>query len=76
MEEIEANIKYLFEVQNEKSLTIISHPYIYAYLTKGIISRRLKLCHKYKKRIKISFNNDFNLMEHKFFNKNGDEIKM
>ena len=76
VEEIEANIKYLFEVQNEKSLTIITHPYIYAYLTKGIISRRLKLCHKYKKRIKISFNNDFNLMEHKFFNKNGDEIKM
>ena len=76
VEEIEANIEYLFNVQNEKSLTIITHPYIHAYLTEGLISRRLKLCRKYHKKIKIKPDTGVSLGEFKFFNKNGEEIEM
>ena len=76
VDEIEANIKYLFEVQNEKKLTIITHPYIYAYLTKGIISRRTKWCYKFKKVITIHADSNLSLAVFKFFNKNGDEIEM
>ena len=76
VEEIEANINYLFTVQNEKALTIITHPYIQAYLTKGLISKRMKLCHKYRKSIKIKPDTTISLGEYKFLNQNGDEIEM
>ena len=76
VEEIEANIEYLFNVQNEKSLTIIAHPYIHAYLTKGLISRRFKWCRKYHKNIKITADTSLSLVEYKFLNRNGDEIEM
>ena len=76
VEEIEANINYLFTVQNEKALTIITHPYIQAYLTKGLISKRMKLCRKYRKSIKIKPDTTISLGEYKFLNQNGDEIEM
>ena len=76
VDEIESNIKYLFNVQNEKKLAILTHPYIHAYLTKGLVSRRIKLCRKYHKIIKIKPDSNLSLADYKFFNKNGEEIEM
>ena len=76
VEEIEANIEYLFTAQNEKYLRIITHPYIHAYLTQGLKSIRLRWCHKYHRIIKIKPDTSLSLGEYKFFNKNGDEIEM
>jgi ribonuclease G len=76
VDEIENNLKYLLQDQNEKSLTLAVHPYIHAYLTKGIISLRRKWTWKYKKPIQVKPMANYHLLEYRFFNKTNDEIKI
>lgn len=76
IDEIENNLRYLIREQNEKSLTVRVHPYIFAYLTKGIISVKLKWMFKYMKCIKIKPSFSYHFLEYRFFNKHDDEIKL
>lgn len=76
VDEIETNLRYLISSQNEKKLTIITHPYVYAYLTKGIKSIRLKWMYKYKLRLTFKASESYGLLDYKFFNAAGDEISM
>ena len=63
VDEIESNLKYIHTSQNENRFTIITHPYIQAYLTKGW-------------RLDIKASEKYGLLEYKFFNAHGDEIEM
>ncbi len=74
IDEIENNLRYLLLDQNEKSITIQVHPFIYAYLTKGFISTRRKWQWKYHKSINIKESRNFHIMQYNFLNKNGEEI--
>jgi ribonuclease G len=76
IDEIENNIRYLLNDQNEKYLKITLHPYLYAYLTKGLISLRWKWYARYKKWINVQPMVSHHLLEYHFFNKSGDEIVM
>ena len=76
IDELENNIRYLLQEQNEKSLKIVLHPYLYAYLTKGVLSMRWKWFKKYSRWIKLQQDTSYHLLEYHFFNKNNDEIKM
>jgi len=76
VDELENNIRYLLQEQNEKSLKIVLHPYLYAYLTSGVYSYRWKWYLKYNRWIKLQQDKSYHLLEHHFFNKNNDEIKM
>ncbi len=75
IDDIENNLNYLIHDQNESSLTLSVHPYISAYLTKGLKSIQMRWYFKYHKWIKIKSVKDYQLMEFHFFNKNGDIIK-
>ena len=74
IDEIEGNLKYLLLDQNEKEVTIQVHPFVYAYLTKGLISIRRKWMWKYHKTIHIQEVKSFHILQSVFLNKNGDEI--
>ena len=74
IDEIENNLRYLLLDQNEKSITVQVHPFIYAYLTKGFISIRRKWQWKYHKKITIKEVKSFHIMQYKFLNKNGEDI--
>lgn len=74
--EIENYIKYLSNEQNETYIKLQVHPIIYAYLTKGFISRRLKWMLKYRIWINIKASVSLNLLEYHFFNKVNDEFKI
>ncbi len=76
IDEIENNLKYLLLDQNEKSITVAVHPYIHAFLTKGIVSVRRKWSWKYKKPVKIKPMANYHMLEYKFFNHQNDEIKI
>jgi len=76
IDEIENNIRYLLKDQNEKSLKITLHPFIYAYLNQGFISIKRKWNWKYKKRISIQAMPSYALLEYHFFNDQGEEIKI
>ncbi len=75
-DEIENNIQYLLKDQNEKFLKIEMHPYLYAYLTKGVNSWQMKWYFKYNRWIQLKPNNSYHFLEYHFFNKNNDELKM
>ncbi|MBX3256928.1 MAG: Rne/Rng family ribonuclease [Chitinophagaceae bacterium] len=74
-DEIEKNLSYLV-MQKHKGLTIVVHPIIYAYLTKGWISIRRKWSWKYKQKIKLKAHNNYYLTEFHFFDSNEEEIKL
>ncbi len=74
-DEIEKNMSYLV-MQKHKGLTIVVHPIIYAYLTKGWISIRRKWSWKYKQKVKLKADNNYYLTEFHFFDSNDEEIKL
>lgn len=76
VDEIESNLRYLESSQKERKLTISTHPYIQAYLTKGLWSIRRQWQKKYKIRLVIKAVESYNLLEYKFFNSTGEEILM
>jgi ribonuclease G len=76
IDEIENKIRYLIQEQNEKRIKLCVHPYVYAYLTKGFPSIQLRWAFKFKKWISISGNKSFHMIEYRFFNNKGDEIRI
>ncbi len=76
VDEIESNLRYLIREQNEPSLTLRVHPFISAYLTKGLLSTQMKWFFKYKKWIKVFPSTSYHFLEYRFFNKLDDEIKL
>ncbi len=76
MDQIESNMRYILKEQNEPSVTLCVHPYLEAYLTKGLISLRRKWSFKYKKKIKVRSVESYHFLEYHFLNKNEDEIKI
>ena len=73
-DELFNNLSYVIEQYKLKSVVIRVHPYIAAYLTKGVFSQRWKWARKLHCRIKIVSNSSLSFFESKFFNKDGEEI--
>ena len=73
-DELFNNISYIIEQSALKSITVCVHPYIAAYLTKGLFSVRWKWARKLHCSIKIAPNSSLSFFESKFFNKDGEEI--
>ncbi|MCE1202834.1 MAG: Rne/Rng family ribonuclease [Bacteroidia bacterium] len=74
IDEIESNLKYLLLEQNEKNITLVVHPYLHAYLTKGLWPVHWKWMLKYKRVFKIRANKSFHMLEYKFLNRNNSEL--
>ena len=76
VDDIESNLRYLLLDQNEKNLTLQVHPFIYAYLTKGLVSMRMRWMWKYKRYFKIRPVSSFHLLQSNFVNASGDDIQL
>ena len=79
IDDIENNIRYLCQEQNEKALTLHVHPYLAAYLKQGLFtfkSYQWKWYKKYKKWISIDPISSLHFMEFHFYNNQGEEIKL
>jgi ribonuclease G len=75
-DEIEKNLGYLF-THNHRNLTITVHPIVHAYLTKGwLFSKASKWKRKYNQSIAVKPNTNYHLTEFRFFDSNGEEIKL
>lgn len=75
-DQIVHDLEHLLHKQNEKSITLAIHPYLYAYFTKGIISLRVKWFFKYGKWIQLVQDSSLAITEYKFLNANKEEIEM
>jgi ribonuclease G len=77
IDEMENNIRYFVQDQNEKKLTLIVHPFIEAYLTKGLFtSVRKKWQKQYGVSLKVKASNAYHFLEYHFFNANEEAIKI
>jgi ribonuclease G len=75
-DQIEEHIEHLFTKQNEQHLVLALHPFLYAYYTKGIISKRMKFYFKYKKWVNLVRDSSLGITEFHFLNRDGEEINM
>jgi ribonuclease G len=66
VDEIYNNIVYRINNDPKRSIELSVHPYIGAYLLKGLISKRLKWSIALKKWIKIKIVDSFSLLDYRF----------
>ena len=66
IDEIENNLKYLIEEKKQKNISLVVHPFIEAYLKKGINSRQKKWFIKYKKWVSIKGSDSAQLLQYEF----------
>ena len=76
-DDIEKNLSYL-NTHKHKNLTLVVHPILHAYLTKGWFwnNRVAKWKRKYKQKIEVKADTNYQLTEFRFFDSNGEEIKL
>lgn len=75
-DEIEKNLNYLI-THKHRNLTLVVHPIVYGFLTKGWMwSRASKWKRKFKEKITVRADTAYHLTEFKFFDSNGEEIKL
>jgi ribonuclease G len=75
-DEIEKNLSYLI-THKHRNLTVVVHPIVYAYLTKGWLwSKAAKWKRKYKQEIIIKPDNNYHFTEFRFYDAEGEEIKL
>jgi ribonuclease G len=60
--------------QLEKRFFLAVHPFIHAFLTKGLFSKQLGWFMRFHRWIPIIEKSNFSVVEFKFYNKNKDEI--
>lgn len=77
VDEIEKKLLYLITHQH-KNLTLFVNPIVYSHLTKGWFfnSIKYKWNKKFKTNIKILPNNNYHIIEFRFFDQNEEEIKI
>jgi ribonuclease G len=73
---IEHNLEHILLKQNEKKPTILLHPFLFAYFTKGFPSRRLKWYLKYKTWINLIEDSSLAVTDFKFQNSHGELIEL
>jgi ribonuclease G len=75
VDEIESNLKYIVTEKKANYITLKVHPYIYAYLSKGLFwSLIYKWKRKYKIKLKAGEESSYNFLEYYFFDK--EDIKI
>lgn len=76
IDQIENNLRYLLTEHNQKNITLCVHPFIEAYLSKGLFSIFGKWKRKFGKNTKLKSVSSYHFMEYHFLNKEEEEIKL
>jgi ribonuclease G len=75
-DQIENNLEYVVGKQNEKGVSVVLHPFLYAYFKTGFPSRRMKWLFKYKSWVKLVQDTSLGLSDFKFRNHQGEDIEL
>lgn len=76
LDDIENNLNYILREQNEKGVTLCVHPYIEAYIKKGLWSLQMRWFFKYGQWIKVQSQSAYFLTEFHFLSSKDEEIKL
>ncbi|GGF32805.1 Rne/Rng family ribonuclease [Echinicola rosea] len=75
-DKLERDLEYTAVHQNLPSIKIGLHPYLHAYFTQGMISKRVKWFFKYFKWVKLIKDSSLPVTEYKFLDETGEEIEL
>lgn len=75
-DKLEKDLEHIAVNQNESRIKIGLHPYLYAYFTKGIISKRVKWFFKYFKWVSLVRDSSLPVTEYKFLDEAGETIEI
>ena len=75
-DQIEKNLDYILTTQNEKNVTLTVHPFLHAFFTKGMFSKRWGWYRKYHTWVKMEADSSLPLSDYTFNNKLGEEIQL
>lgn len=74
IEELENHVRWTLSKYKNKKIVLIVHPFIAAYLTKGLFSIRFKWRLKYLRRLRVEESNTMAFLEYHFYDKKGNRI--
>jgi len=75
IDEIESRLSSVIQNHDDKTIFLKVHPYIAAYINKGIFSQRFKWGMKFSRKIKIRESMSMHLTGYRFYNKKNQELK-
>lgn len=76
MDDIKRDLDYIVKTLDPKKLSLKVHPFVYAYLKKGLMSVQVDWWREFKQWISIEEDSNYHLIMYKFFNQNNDEIRL
>jgi len=74
IDEIETNLKSLFEDHKDGVITLAAHPFVAAYLKKNMFGYQRKWFKSYKRWIPVEAKNALTMLDYEFLDKEGKEI--
>jgi ribonuclease G len=75
-DQLESKIDYLVNKLNIKEFTLHLHPYVDAYISKGILSQKWKWKQKFGRGCKVLAEQKLGFLQYKFYDKKGIEIDL
>lgn len=75
-DEIDHVVEDLLVGQNQSGITLSVHPFLYAFYTKGIISRQMKWYLRYYKWVKLTKDTSLGLTDFRITDERGEEIEL
>ncbi len=76
LDDIENNLNYVLQEQNEKGITLCVHPFIEAYIKRGIYNKQMKWYFHYHQWIKVKSMLNYTMNEFHFLSSKEEEIKL
>ncbi|MEN7548469.1 Rne/Rng family ribonuclease [Rapidithrix thailandica] len=73
---IENTLDYILTKQNEKSVSLLVHPYLYSYFKQGWPSSQFKWLMKYHRWVKVVKDSSLGILEYMFLNQHGEIIEI
>jgi ribonuclease G len=75
-DQVERDLEFLLNKQNEQKITISMHPYLASYFTKGLYSKRVQWYFKHFKWVKVLQDSSLAISDYVFTNKLGEQIEL
>ncbi len=75
-DDINRDLDFIMKSQRPKKLTLMVHPYIYAYLRRGFFWQQISWWREYRRWVRIKADNNYPLVMYKFFDETNEEIRL
>lgn len=75
-DEVERDLDFIVNSQPPSKLTLMVHPFVHAYLKKGLPSQQMRWFVKFGRWIQVKEKSDLQMIEYKFYDENDEEIRL